>query len=135
VTPARRHDVGRVVRLCLQWPSSQWSGAHSFVPLGEAMPPPNPELVVRAGTLRNGSSIAVLLQSANYGDERARNCKLSQFQRTGNFVPVDRSESLALGCLARKFGDNDAAGSLSRKRSESEQGQRCDTHFAEVLVR
>ena len=26
VTPACQHDVGRVVRLCLQCPSSQWSG-------------------------------------------------------------------------------------------------------------
>ena len=32
----------------------------------------------------------------------------------------------------RKLGDNDAAGSLSQKRSESEQGQRRDLHLADA---
>ena len=36
--------------------------------------------------------------------------------------------------LARKFGDNDAAGSLSRQRSKSEQGRRRDTHVAEGVA-
>ena len=33
---------------------------------------------------------------------------------------------------SEKLGDNDAAGSLSQKRSESEQGQRRDSHLADA---
>jgi hypothetical protein len=33
--------------------------------------------------------------------------------------------------VARKFGDNDAGGTESRKRGKGEQGQRGDAHLAE----
>ena len=36
--------------------------------------------------------------------------------------------------LARKFGNNDAAGPFSRQRGKSEQGQRRYTHVAEVVA-
>jgi hypothetical protein len=37
--------------------------------------------------------------------------------------------------MAREFGDNNARGAPSRKRSKSEQGQRGDAHFAENITR
>ena len=35
--------------------------------------------------------------------------------------------------MAREFGDNDAGGAESRKRSKGEQGQHCDAHLAENI--
>ena len=37
--------------------------------------------------------------------------------------------------VVREFGDNNSAGTSSRKRGEDQQGQRSDTHLAETVGR